>query len=47
MAIRSLGRPQARWENDIKNDLNIMKIYSWKDWHKCKKIVENAKTYDE
>jgi hypothetical protein len=31
MAIRSLGRPQTRWENDVKNDLNTMKIYNWKD----------------
>jgi hypothetical protein len=31
MAIRSLGRPQTRWQNDVKNDLNIMKIYNWKD----------------
>jgi hypothetical protein len=41
MAIRSLGRPQIRWENDVKNDLNIMKIYNWKDCiqdrHKWKK----------
>jgi hypothetical protein len=41
MAIRSLGRPQTRWENDVKNDLNIMKIYIWKDCiqdrHKWKK----------
>jgi hypothetical protein len=29
MAIRSLGRPP--WVNDVKNDLNIMKIYNWKD----------------
>ena len=28
MAIRSLGRPQTGWENDVKNDLNIMKIYN-------------------
>jgi tRNA(Glu) U13 pseudouridine synthase TruD len=28
MAIRSLGRPQTRWENEVKNDLNIMKIYT-------------------
>jgi hypothetical protein len=49
MAIRSLGRPQTRWENDVKNDLNIMKIYNWKDCiqdrHKWKKIVEKAKTF--
>jgi hypothetical protein len=31
MAVRSLGRPQTRWENDVKNYLNIMKIYNWKD----------------
>jgi hypothetical protein len=48
MAIRSLGRPQTRWENDVKNDLNIMKIYNWKDCiqdrRKWKKMVEKAKT---
>jgi hypothetical protein len=26
MAIRSLGRLKNRWENDVKNDLNIMRI---------------------
>jgi hypothetical protein len=47
MAIRSLGRTQTRWENDVKNDLNIMKIYNCKDCiqdrHKWKKIVEKPK----
>jgi hypothetical protein len=50
MAIRSLGRPQTRWENDVKNDLNIMKIYNWKDCiqdrHKWKKTVEKVKTFN-
>ena len=50
MAIRSLGRPKNRWENDVKNDLNIMKIYNWKyctqDRHKWKEIVEEAKTFN-
>jgi hypothetical protein len=50
MAIRSLGRPQTRWENDVKNDLNTMKIYNWKDCiqdqHKWKKIIEKAKTFN-
>ena len=50
MAIRSLGRPQNRWENDVQNDLNIMKIYNLKDCiqdrHKWKKIVEKAKTFN-
>jgi hypothetical protein len=31
MAIRSLGRPQTKWEKDVNNDLNTMKIYNWKD----------------
>jgi hypothetical protein len=50
MAIRSLGRPQTGWENDVKNDLNIMKIYNWKDCtqdrHKWEKITEKAKTFN-
>jgi hypothetical protein len=28
MAIRSLGRPQTRMENDVKNDLTTMKMYN-------------------
>jgi hypothetical protein len=51
MAIRSLRRPQTRWENDVKNDSNTMKIYNWKDCiqdrHKWKKIVEKAKTFND
>jgi hypothetical protein len=31
MATRSLSRPKNRWENDVKNDLNIMRIHNWKD----------------
>jgi hypothetical protein len=50
IAIRSLGRTQTRWENDVKNDLNIMKIYNWKDCIqdrlKWKKIIEKAKTFN-
>jgi hypothetical protein len=26
MATGPLGRPQNRWENNVKNDLNIMRI---------------------
>jgi hypothetical protein len=51
MAIRSLERPQTRWKNDVKNDLNNMKIYNWKDCiqerHKCEKVVEKAKTFND
>jgi tRNA(Glu) U13 pseudouridine synthase TruD len=27
MATKSLRRPKNRWENDVKNELNIIKIY--------------------
>jgi hypothetical protein len=51
MAIRSLGRPQTRCENDVKNDLNTMKICNWKDCiedrYKRKKIFEKAKTFND
>jgi hypothetical protein len=40
MAIRSLERPQTRWENDVKNDLNTMKLYNWKD---CSRTGINGK----
>jgi hypothetical protein len=49
MAIRSLGRLQTRWKNDVKNDLTTIKIYNWKDCiqdrHKWKQIVE-TKTFN-
>jgi hypothetical protein len=28
MAMRSLGKPKNRWENEVKNDFNTMKIYT-------------------
>jgi hypothetical protein len=47
MAIRSLGRAQTRWENDVKNDLHITKIYNWKgcnqNRHKWKKLLIRPK----
>jgi hypothetical protein len=47
MVIRLLRRPKTKWENDVKNDLNTMTIYNWKDCiqnrHKWKKIVEKSK----
>jgi hypothetical protein len=51
MAIRSLGRPKNKWENDVKNDLNVMKIYNWKDCiqekQKWKEILEKTKTFSD
>jgi hypothetical protein len=47
MAIRSLGRHQTVWENDVKNDLNIMKMCNWKDCiqdrHNGKKSLRRPK----
>ena len=51
MATRSLGRPKNGWENDVKNDLNIMKIRNLtdciQDRHKWKGIVEKAKIFND
>jgi hypothetical protein len=51
MATRSLGRPKNRWKNDVKNDLNVMRIENWKDCiqdrHKWKEVVEKAKTFND
>jgi hypothetical protein len=48
--IKSLGRPKNRWKNDVKNDLNMIQIYNWKDCiqdrHKWKGIVVKAKTFN-
>ena len=51
MAIRSLGRLKNRWENDVKNDLSVMRIRNWKDCiqdrYKWKRIIEKAKTLND
>jgi hypothetical protein len=51
LVTRSLGRPKNRWENDVKNDLTVMKIRNWKDCiqdsHKWRGIVEKAKTFND
>jgi hypothetical protein len=51
IAIRSLERSKNRWENDVNNYLNIMRIRNWKDCiqdrHKWKGIVEKAKTFND
>jgi hypothetical protein len=45
---RSLGRPENRWEDDVKSDITRMKVTNWKDCIgnriKWKKLVEKAKT---
>jgi hypothetical protein len=45
---RSLGRPENRWEDDVKSDITKMNITNWRDCIKnCSKwkgFVEKAKT---
>jgi hypothetical protein len=48
---RTIGRPKNRWEDDVRKDLQTMKIKNWKKsvlnrdfW---KTIVERTKTHRE
>jgi hypothetical protein len=45
---RSLGRPENRWEDDVKSDITKMKITNWKNCiqnsSKWKEFVGKAKT---
>jgi hypothetical protein len=45
---KPIGRPKIRWDDDVRNDLKIMKVNNWKDCSKDRKsIVEWAKTLME
>jgi hypothetical protein len=48
---RPVGRPKFRWENDVKNDLEKIKLMQWaeqvQDRLKWKGIVEKDKTLRE
>jgi hypothetical protein len=48
---RPVGRPKFRWEDDVRNDLEKMKLTKWteqaQDCLKWKDIVEKAKTVPE
>ena len=50
-ASRPIGRPKNRWEDDVRKDLQTMKIKNWKrsvlDRDLWKKIVERTKTHTE
>jgi hypothetical protein len=45
---RSLGRPQNRWEDDVKSDITNVKITHWKNCienrSKWKEFIGKAKT---
>ena len=40
ISTSSEGRPKIRWENDIKEDLRIMKINNWEN---ASRIMENGR----
>jgi hypothetical protein len=48
MSTRPLGRPQNRWEDDVKSDVIHMRINNWKNCiknrPKWKEFVEKANT---
>jgi hypothetical protein len=48
MSTRSLGRPQNRLKDDVKNDVTNMRITNWKDCirnrPKWNEFFETAKT---
>jgi hypothetical protein len=51
MLTRPLRRPKNRWEDDIRNDTEKMKVKNWasciQDRNKWELYVEKAKTFKE
>jgi hypothetical protein len=51
IASRPIGRPKNRWDDDVRKDLKIMRVYNWKDCakdrNKWELIFERAKTVTE
>ena len=45
---RQIGRPKARWEDDVRRDIQKLKVPNWKtlvqDRRRWKELVEKAKT---
>jgi hypothetical protein len=31
IALRPIGRPKNRWDDDVRKDLKIVRVYNWKD----------------
>jgi hypothetical protein len=51
LASRLIGRPNIRWEDDIRKDLQTMRIENWKksvlDRDSWKAIVERTKAHNK
>jgi hypothetical protein len=45
---RPIGRPKIRWEDNVRKDIQKLKVPNWKiivqDRRRCKELVEKAKT---
>jgi len=45
---RAMGRPKIRWEDDVKKDIQTLKVPNWKifvqDRRRWKEVAEEAKT---
>jgi hypothetical protein len=45
---RPIGRPKIRWEDDVRKDIQTLKVPNWKilvqDRRRWKELVEKAKT---
>jgi hypothetical protein len=48
MSRRPIGRPKTRWVDDVRKDIQKLKVPNWKilaqDRRKWKELVERAKT---
>jgi hypothetical protein len=51
LAFRPKGRPENRWEDDVRTDLEKMRIKNWRtnvlDRDSRRTIVERTKTHKE
>jgi hypothetical protein len=47
LASRLIERPNIRWEDDIRKDLQTMRIENWRTRDSWKAIVEWTKAHNE
>jgi len=47
MGTRPVGRPRQRWQQDVVEDLEKLKIKNWTETAKDKNLAAKAKTHKE
>ena len=51
IAVRKIGRPRVRWEDDVREDLGKMEIQNWSkmavDREIWRRIVEQTRTRND